>query len=71
MKTQIKMVATKLATVGLALAALAAPARAASFSPNGLSMLNGLNSVNGLSSTNGLSTTNGLNSVNGLNRPTV
>ena len=54
MKTQIKIVAMKLAVLGLTLAALAAPARAGQALPNGLNSLNGISSINGLNSLNGL-----------------
>lgn len=42
MKIIIKMAAVRLATVGLALVALAAPTRAGRLLPNGLSTSNGL-----------------------------
>ena len=54
MKTQIKMVASKLATVGLALAALAAPLAPGSSPQRAELDERARSSTNGLSSMNGL-----------------
>lgn len=64
MKARIKMIAMRLAAVGLALAPLTAPARARQVVPNGLANSNGLNSVNGLHSVNGMASINGLTLAN-------
>lgn len=59
MKTIGKIVAVKLVTIALALAALTTPVRAGQLLPNGLSGVNGLTSLNGLSGVNGMCPPNG------------
>ena len=58
MKVQIKTVVVKFATVGLALAALAATDRAGQLLPNGLGRSNGISLSNGLGTVNGFCPTN-------------
>jgi hypothetical protein len=66
LKTRIKIVALKLATVGLAVAALAAPARAGQLLPNGRATANGLSAVNELRPNDDPGMANDLQSINGL-----